>query len=78
MGRPVDLGPFAGDPFHGVLLSGSRGACRLRETTIRRFPVEIAEPGIDIFGGLRAVIHVEAVLVHIERSIGMPAAAPCI
>ena len=48
--------------------SGSAAAAQSRGIApVDHFPVDVAEEGVDIFGGGGAVIHVETVLVHIER-----------
>ena len=38
-----------------------------RIAAVNRLPIKITEPGIDVPGGLGAVVHVETVLIHIKH-----------
>src|SRR3546814_4612382 len=53
--------------FGNPIGSGGGEPERLCVALLDRLPVDIAEEGIHIFRGGGAVIHVKAVLVHIER-----------
>src|SRR3546814_3002700 len=53
--------------FGNPIGSGGGEPERLCVALLDRLPVDIAEEGIHIFRGGGAVIHVKAVLIHIER-----------
>src|SRR3546814_3866655 len=71
---PIGLAPFvvanSGVTEVGInpRRTGSAAAAQGRGIApVGHFPVDVAEEGVDVFGGGGSVIHVETVLVHIER-----------